>query len=79
MIPKDYSDAERAAYARARADAARDFQATLSAGIRPTQDAAWIEGWKACAADTAIVGEPLPEPPADRPYAPPMPPAEEPT
>ena len=70
MIPQHYTKAERAAYAQARADAARDFQATLTAGMRPTQDAAWCAGWQAGAAahvDEQIVGAP----PASRPYAPP--------
>lgn len=67
MIPKEYNDAERAAYARARADAARDFQATLTEGVRPMRDAAWIEGYAAAADDAGRD----PEPPADRPYAPP--------
>lgn len=69
MIPKDYTDAERKAYARARGDAARDFQDTLAAGIRPTQDVAWCEGFAAGQALVDDSHEPF-DPPADRPYAP---------
>lgn len=53
MIPEHYTKAERAAYAQARADASRDFQLSLTAGMRPTQDHAWIDGWRA--------GRPTPE------------------
>jgi hypothetical protein len=78
MIPGHYTEAERAAYAQARADASRDFQASLTAGMRPTQDAAWVDGWKrgaAASVDEQIAGVP----PADRPYAPPASPGPEPT
>ena len=65
MIPEHYTDAERAAYAQARADASRDFQTSLTAGMRPTQDAAWCAGYSKAMEDHGYD----PTPPDDRPFA----------
>jgi hypothetical protein len=64
VIPESYTPAERAAYSRGRADAARDFQTTLTAGLRPVRDAAWVAGYQQACDD-----EGRGEVPADRPYA----------
>lgn len=69
MIPDHYTDAQKAAYAKGRADSVMDTQATLSAGVRPMRDAAWCEGWAAAGA-TIDLGFLPDQPPADRPYAP---------